>query len=84
MSCVDGFEPGKAPSTWRGGRVASLTTRTVSRDISRDFLLTSEAGSLKWAVFAGIAQLVEHDLAKVGVASSSLVSRSKHLHAWHA
>ena len=27
---------------------------------------------------AGIAQLVEHDLAKVGVASSSLVSRSKY------
>jgi hypothetical protein len=26
---------------------------------------------------AGIAQLVEHDLAKVGVASSSLVSRSR-------
>ena len=26
--------------------------------------------------FAGIAQLVEHDLAKVGVASSNLVSRS--------
>ena len=26
---------------------------------------------------AGIAQLVEHDLAKVGVASSNLVSRSK-------
>ena len=26
---------------------------------------------------ARIAQLVEHDLAKVGVASSSLVSRSK-------
>ena len=30
---------------------------------------------------AGIAQLVEHDLAKVGVASSSLVSRSKN---WHS
>jgi hypothetical protein len=29
------------------------------------------------AAIAGIAQLVEHDLAKVGVASSSLVSRSK-------
>ena len=28
------------------------------------------------APIAGIAQLVEHDLAKVGVASSSLVSRS--------
>ena len=26
--------------------------------------------------YAGIAQLVEHNLAKVGVASSSLVSRS--------
>ena len=28
---------------------------------------------------AGIAQLVEHNLAKVGVASSSLVSRSKYI-----
>jgi hypothetical protein len=28
-------------------------------------------------IFAGIAQLVEHNLAKVGVASSSLVSRSR-------
>ena len=28
-------------------------------------------------LFAAIAQLVEHDLAKVGVASSSLVCRSK-------
>jgi hypothetical protein len=28
-------------------------------------------------MIAGIAQLVEHNLAKVGVASSSLVSRSK-------
>ena len=27
-------------------------------------------------IVAGIAQLVEHDLAKVGVASSNLVSRS--------
>ncbi len=33
--------------------------------------------NIKFAVtIAGIAQLVEHDLAKVGVASSSLVSRS--------
>ena len=30
---------------------------------------------------AGIAQLVEHNLAKVGVASSSLVSRSRILKA---
>jgi hypothetical protein len=29
-------------------------------------------------IAAGIAQLVEHNLAKVGVASSSLVSRSIH------
>ena len=32
----------------------------------------------RFKVVAGIAQLVEHDLAKVGVASSSLVSRSNH------
>ena len=31
----------------------------------------------KHRLYAGIAQLVEHDLAKVGVASSNLVSRSK-------
>ena len=29
-----------------------------------------------WLINAGIAQLVEHNLAKVGVASSSLVFRS--------
>ena len=32
--------------------------------------------------FAGVAQLVEHDLAKVGVASSSLVSRSEKPPRW--
>ena len=32
---------------------------------------------MEQASFAEIAQLVEHDLAKVGVASSSLVFRSK-------
>jgi hypothetical protein len=39
------------------------------------------AATFKFAVpygkKAGVAQLVEHDLAKVGVASSSLVSRSE-------
>jgi hypothetical protein len=41
--------------------------------------LTQFTSHLKWAdKDAGIAQLVEHDLAKVGVASSSLVSRSKY------
>ena len=33
--------------------------------------------------FAEIAQLVEHNLAKVGVASSSLVFRSKSLEWWN-
>ena len=38
-----------------------------------------QAGMLRTpAIQAGIAQLVEHDLAKVGVASSNLVSRSKY------
>src|SRR5947199_15644 len=35
------------------------------------------AGAARDVTDAGIAQLVEHDLAKVGVASSSLVSRSR-------
>ena len=33
----------------------------------------------KFLFVAGVAQLVEHNLAKVGVASSNLVSRSKGL-----
>ena len=43
-------------------------------------VLTDRFKSVEYAPLkhdAGIAQLVEHDLAKVGVASSSLVSRSK-------
>jgi hypothetical protein len=42
--------------------------------------LTLTPRSIKYApsTDAGIAQLVEHNLAKVGVASSNLVSRSKH------
>ena len=42
------------------------------QDLSRSPIITS-------ITKAGIAQLVEHNLAKVGVASSSLVSRSKFL-----
>ena len=39
--------------------------------------MACQAGILRGLAFqAGIAQLVEHDLAKVGVASSNLVSRS--------
>ena len=34
-------------------------------------------GEVRKLIYAGIAQLVEHDLAKVGVASPSLVSRSE-------
>ena len=51
--------------------------------IFKNFCLTALLKSVKYAASllenlqnAGIAQLVEHDLAKVGVASSSLVSRS--------
>ena len=42
-----------------------------------DSRLTLFSVSIECRFFAGIAQLVEHNLAKVGVASSSLVSRSK-------
>ena len=41
--------------------------------------LTNQDESVEYASVdqAGIAQLVEHNLAKVGVASSNLVSRSR-------
>jgi hypothetical protein len=46
-------------------------------------VLTSTFSRLKYAARkAGIAQLVEHNLAKVGVASSNLVSRSKISERW--
>ena len=38
---------------------------------------TERCEGLKNQCYAGIAQLVEHDLAKVGVAGSNPVSRSK-------
>src|SRR5947208_11764794 len=54
--------------------------RKAPRSAAR-LALTSQAVYIEFAALdstdAGIAQLVEHDLAKVGVASSSLVSRSK-------
>ena len=44
----------------------------------QDFKLTVAQKTLKyWVLYAGIAQLVERNLAKVEVASSSLVSRSR-------
>ena len=46
--------------------------KNIKLDIDRNQVLYIIAPSV-----AGIAQLVEHDLAKVGVASSNLVSRSK-------
>lgn len=45
--------------------------------MGRDFKLTLAQKTLKYSLlYAGIAQLVERNLAKVEVASSSLVSRS--------
>ena len=45
----------------------------------QDFKLTVAQKTLKyWVLYAGIAQLVERNLAKVEVASSRLVSRSKY------
>ena len=53
----------------RACRVACVASRTLMR-------LAIRVNPYNARSRAGIAQLVEHDLAKVGVASSSLVSRS--------
>ena len=51
--------------------------RLVGASVIACKLMGCQAGMLRTpAIQAGIAQLVEHDLAKVGVASSNLVSRS--------
>ncbi len=50
------------------------------REFESRFPLQNLTGHQASTTQAGIAQLVEHDLAKVGVASSSLVSRSKFSH----
>jgi hypothetical protein len=51
-----------------------------SENLMKVFALTHclyKFAALKFFYQAGVAQLVEHNLAKVRVASSSLVSRSK-------
>ena len=52
------------------------TFRSSERKTNQDLFFRVATKSRKNEVFAEIAQLVEHDLAKVGVASSSLVFRS--------
>ena len=64
-------------------RAAKLHTRPSGRAVAITRPCSRMRTSMGCAVRtpssdAGIAQLVEHDLAKVGVASSSLVSRSSH------
>ena len=57
---------------------AALSGRSVAAVATRLKGLTVRFFALESLdCLAGIAQLVEHNLAKVGVASSSLVSRSK-------
>ena len=61
------------------GGVAQLGERLNGiQEVRGSIPLTSMAEGAVWngCLFAGIAQLVEHNLAKVGVAGSSPVSRS--------
>ena len=64
----------------RAGRVAEGVGRRCAHGFGRVKSIHGQtrSGTIRHAN-AGIAQLVEHDLAKVGVASSSLVSRSSSL-----
>ena len=65
--CANNVEPGRAQHAF---------DRKKSRFRAR-WGLTPVSQTVLCPSHAGIAQLVEHDLAKVGVASSSLVSRSR-------
>jgi hypothetical protein len=78
-------EDGAPLSSHAGTPWAALPESTKKRIFRPFFFLRKISGSsctvLKYPyinafINAGIAQLVEHNLAKVGVASSSLVSRS--------
>ncbi len=51
--------------------------KKLSKKLARLLLMILYLHSLKQNKQADVAQLVEHDLAKVGVTSSSLVIRSK-------
>src|SRR6476620_8258058 len=70
------------PLTWHigGGRPVRWTPRRenarkcAATDVTRVVGIQWRVGFRVW--YAGIAQLVEHNLAKVGVAGSSPVSRS--------
>ena len=67
---------GSIPLASISGNVFRLVTVVVSnRSLPQDERSVAVMKSTSWTV-AGIAQLVEHNLAKVGVAGSSPVSRS--------
>ena len=67
---------GSIPLASISGYVFRLVTVYVShRSLPQDERSVAVMKSTSWTV-AGIAQLVEHNLAKVGVAGSSPVSRS--------
>ena len=57
----------------------SASPRSIWFDKLQEFVIVYAAfrtGFPRWRVCAGVAQLVEHNLAKVGVAGSSPVTRS--------
>ena len=59
-------------------RLFVFNSATAIRSGHGNLVVCNFEKSIIFAVtIAGIAQLVEHDLAKVGAASSSLVSRSE-------
>ncbi len=57
--------------------VLKVKKRVLHRIDALNYQDLSRSSIISNGMNAGIAQLVEHNLAKVGVASSSLVSRSK-------
>jgi hypothetical protein len=66
-------ESGRAAFSRKNGRCATLGKFSLTAKLSRPYLGLS---------YAGVAQLVEHHLAKVDVESSSLFARSTFKNRW--
>ena len=76
---VASYRPPKQYDSWIDCALLNRTVHKFATHLGRFLDTDSNITIMRTSFFAGIAQLVERNLAKVEVASSSLVSRSTFL-----